>query len=825
MKQSFTLLLSSLLLLPAGLSAQTPKDLPRRLQHRAPAERIDARAMERVKPEGKPANTVTLDLSRMMKAPKAEETVEVLYEDFSKFTKGSEDAPDATSITGGQLGDVPDSYTLQPGWNGDGIFQAGGVAYLGTASDGYPGFMTTPLVDLSSDNGTAMFSLRVRLEDGASNDIFMVMWGDDDAVQPYTYYAEVTDEWTECNVELTNCTATTVVQFYCYSSSCFIDDVRITQRDVLKTPVAVSPTDYDGTSFTASWSAVDEATSYLLSVFTVGSDGRPTEFIENFDGLVPTQGGKYYDKNQSVHSEYVEFDVSTNGTSREIYSTEGNYYSPSVSLSFDATGDYIQTIETDRDITSLSFWAKSQDASGTSRVVISLMSDGVWSDLAYLTPDIMDKGGQFVGFDDILPAGTRQLKLTYSKDAGNFAIDDFTYTVAETQTRDYFLENKEVTGTSYRVEGLDPTKEYYFTVIAKNAEKQSSESTPMLVEKVVDYLDVPEVLPATGVTPDGFTANWSEVENANYYSFYTYLAHTALKDNEQFDILNTDFSSITETGGTIDNPMLYTYTYLDQFLDRADWYAQLPAFVDGMLGISNVYADILGTPGILQSPILDLSNGGGKIMLEMSVIGIDVSSMTVQLVNALTDELIDSKQIAVSDEFTDVSCTLQGGTEQCYISIYADTGMGNLIFDDLHIWQSLALGEVTEVPYFYTETQETFTYVPVSGVRDGDVFAYCVSALYVDSDGNLDASSYFSDLMVVTGLVGLDEQVVDGRNAYVMDGRLNICNPDCEAVAVYTTDGVCTYLSSSTDTDFSIELPRAGVYVVKIGDAVFKVLR
>ena len=115
--------------------------------------------------------------------------------------------------------------------------------------------------------------------------------------------------------------------------------------------------------------------------------------------------------------------------------------------------------------------------------------------------------------------------------------------------------------------------------------------------------------------------------------------------------------------------------------------------------------------------------------------------------------------------------------------------------------------------------------MPVSGVRDGDVFAYCVSALYVDSDGNLDASSYFSDLMVVTGLVGLDEQVVDGRNAYVMDGRLNICNPDCEAVAVYTTDGVCTYLSSSTDTDFSIELPRAGVYVVKIGDAVFKVLR
>ena len=69
------------------------------------------------------------------------------------------------------------------------------------------------------------------------------------------------------------------------------------------------------------------------------------------------------------------------------------------------------------------------------------------------------------------------------------------------------------------------------------------------------------------------------------------------------------------------------------------------SFVDGMLGISNVYADILGTPGILQSPILDLSNGGGKIMLEMSVIGIDVSSMTVQLVNALTDELIDSSFI------------------------------------------------------------------------------------------------------------------------------------------------------------------------------------
>lgn len=132
---------------------------------------------------------------------------------------------------------------------------------------------------------------------------------------------------------------------------------------------------------------------------------------------------------------------------------------------------------------------------------------------------------------------------------------------------------------------------------------------------------------------------------------------------------------------------------------------------------------------------------------------------------------------------------------------------------------------MVEVPYYYTETTGTSTYVPIATVNDGDIFAYCAAALLLDDEGNVMVAGDYSDFMVVDVPGGVDGHSADGRAAYVTDGVLTVDNPMAEAVSVHGADGVCIYSARQAGTHLTMELPRAGVYVVKVGDAVFKVMR
>ena len=67
-------------------------------------------------------------------------------EDFERFTAGSYSNPDVT-----ELGAHLDDYMNQPGWTGDRICQAGGMARIGAAN--VSGQLTSPTMDLSKSGG------------------------------------------------------------------------------------------------------------------------------------------------------------------------------------------------------------------------------------------------------------------------------------------------------------------------------------------------------------------------------------------------------------------------------------------------------------------------------------------------------------------------------------------------------------------------------------------------------------------------------------------------------------------------------------------------
>ena len=162
----------------------------------------------------------------------------LLFEDFSKFTAGSEAAPDNVDLANEENGYIiSEEYTLVPEWAGVGVFQAGGCAYLGMVeySNGvFPGEIETPIMDLTGNQGNFTLKFKAR-SNSAAGDAFYVMWydymdetgevGDD-------YMLDITNEWKEYTVDFTGATDYAVVYLTSYDEDCFIDDVQLFKMEV-----------------------------------------------------------------------------------------------------------------------------------------------------------------------------------------------------------------------------------------------------------------------------------------------------------------------------------------------------------------------------------------------------------------------------------------------------------------------------------------------------------------------------------------------------------------------------------------------------------------
>lgn len=215
----------------------------------------------------------------------------ILNEDFSKFTAGTTELADDVNI--GATADDPyssgqlDTYTLTPGWNAYGIYQADGTAVLkGIDLEGYTmNEITSPAVAIA---GGVKATVRIRLYNGEGNQnpvkmraLFQKGW-----TFSAEEYFDVTSEWQEFTYTtkvkegdwqlrlsfMNDDSSTSAVQ---------IDYIKVEKNNVQATrpdaPRIAEPTSVTDTSFRANWHRVGSVTDY--KVYVTYPDGDQTKFF------------------------------------------------------------------------------------------------------------------------------------------------------------------------------------------------------------------------------------------------------------------------------------------------------------------------------------------------------------------------------------------------------------------------------------------------------------------------------------------------------------------------------------------------------------------
>lgn len=301
--------------------------------------------------------------------------------------------------------------------------------------------------------------------------------------------------------------------------------------------------------------------------------------------------------------------------------------------------------------------------------------------------------------------------------AASYEIDVFS--LDENDNPTYFLQNEPITALSIysdpskKVTGLDPETKYFYVARAKNSSGASSENSEVVeVIKCKTSIEAPEALAATNITENGFTANWTKVNEAVSYIVNVYSKET-LDVATDAVVFEEDFSGITE--GT-----LSSISYPSRF--EIDKLTKIPGWVaDGSIAGANGFYVFYPTNGIgeLVTPEINLSDNNGEFSVVVNAASGSFGSffstantLSVDIVEGVEDEwtVVEAGEVKVLDNknFTDyaISFTKGSASTRLRIKFTQNDNSYKLYIDDIKIQQTLPAGSVVDKQLFSNTVEE-----------------------------------------------------------------------------------------------------------------------
>lgn len=561
----------------------------------------------------------------------------LINEDFSGFKAGSPENPDTENIA--YEGDISAEYTVDPGWNGNLVRQAGGMCYLEDPTRYFGAVLNTPLGDYSGD-----ITIRCRVKGVENNPshrfvISVLKGGYENPREALTENGEkiapelvvVSKYWTDVEFKVANYSADAdgFIQFSAYEKL-LLDDIEIITDDTnfIAPPHVIRPEKFQTDGFTISWDPVDWASAYNILLyqkeytsenertFTADfEDGLNEGFEVDGDLLIQEYDGSnalWLTQGQKIYTPY-NFSKYRNFTCRAKL----------VNLSDDAEGlEYAQIQIGVRDSSGWrdygTLYADNYIEDGMGTIDLNFQTEDLFGDRyygVYLYVWGVSEGTYLVLDDIEIPAG-RDAELKPSKDGYEYGM--------------YYaqLNYGDVYGpTEYTFTGLDMDKEYWYVVQSQNKHHLLTPDGNKPSDSIMHHafgLTEAVALPASEISSDkaSYVANWEPLNKATSYRVDNYGIIKSDSETEM-TLVNEDFSKIDDNCTDAQMPDFEDFTYVD-FEDFADWddlenyytdicldrYMQDPGWTGFQNGIAQGWIALLptGSPGQLQSPYLDLSH-------------------------------------------------------------------------------------------------------------------------------------------------------------------------------------------------------------------------
>ena len=788
--------------------------------------------------------------ANMLKAADdAKHKVVVIDEDFSGFTDGMEDNPSTATMLD-DMGNFVNKSALKPysealsykQWGGAGIFSAGGCLAIANGM-----FLNTPAGDMSGEV-TLTFRARLSKAGGSTTlNALKLMFISRSSILDYEVkYYNLTDEWQTFTYTSTlGDFEHSGFQFYSmYASNIIlVDDIRLEQtRTSIPAPKVHEAENMTDTSFKAVWNKSIEADHYLLSVFTKNESNELMTVSEGFDNIKADDKGNI-DAASPNYPEGWEFAWKADDLSNHIAKGEGSGTGNKQAVRLIDTGDAITTPYCPEGIKSLKFWVKAEANDGQpkfSSIMFTVnFGKGVYTVDNYINiPDMFTpehRNGYYFDLTETLSAFDKiySVKIEYIReedDKTTILFDDFSYTTNKPTTYNYVLKDQKVEqqdnedGTvGFEVNGLDPDTDYTYSVKSVNSDFTSAASD----EQEVYAVSIPTALPATNITANSYTANWTSHKKVDFYRVDQLQQTVIDKDTKDYVMLDEDFSKVTSSFTEADlldgfyeaDDRTSGYMPLDDITHIAGWKASSTVRVNGWLGGNEAKQGSGTIAGAIVTPTIDLSHNEGACNISLRVWGSEGDWLIIQGSNPASLATIEFPK---GGGIVEKTITMPLCTSKEQLTFYSNNYKVFLI-DYIKITQDVKAGDkvTTITGSVLTEDADTKSMVMTNpGFSDGHDVLYRVTAMRYDKDSQ-ESHKYYStstpsDLMLVKNPnpSGIGSVEAPAENVAGVEGGIVVNAANATTVNVFNLSGQLV-ASKACGNGHAFMSVAPGVYVVK----------